>query len=139
MTRCVHYCLVDRVIFTRTTTLHRCLPWMMPAMSGRESLWSSRWIIKQAWKRLSPIVAWCRLLTSEYEVWRKAEPDRIIRGFMTIKSAQQPLPYIAKITLLDTIRRKMDELDASLPIALRNRLASGSWTGVPTGVCEYTR
>lgn len=58
---------------------------------------------------------------------------------MTIKSAQQPLPYIAKITLLDTIRRKMDELDAGLPIALRNPLAPVAWTGVPTGVCEYVR
>jgi hypothetical protein len=55
---------------------------------------------------------------------------------MTVRSASQPSAYLSRLSKLDSIRAELDELEGSLPWAIRRFAPSDRGSLLPTGVRE---
>ena len=63
--------------------------------------------------------------------------DRLLKSFMTVKSASQPSAYLSRLSTLDSIRAELDELEGSLPWTIRRLPRGGQGGSIPTGVREF--
>jgi hypothetical protein len=60
----------------------------------------------------------------------------MLRSFMTLKSAREPLPYITRITMLDQIRRDIEALEDPSILPRHHLDWSYQHFSFPTGICE---
>jgi hypothetical protein len=61
---------------------------------------------------------------------------RLLKSFMTVRSASQPSAYLSRLSTLDSIRAELDELEGNLPGAIRKFAPSDRGSPLPTGVRE---